>query len=271
MSLLSDISIEKLCVAPTHVTEVPADPNKMTKLPGGGFASTLLHTDRTPVTRETTEEERAAFRPMIAPFNREKVRYACALDAFDNSEQPYWKQQYPEGVRNHQYVPERKIISRGLSSYGYDVTLADTNLKLFTNINSSENDPKNFNGQLCLTDATIRTAEDGSRYVLIPPRSYLLGHTIEQFVMPRDVTAVCLGKSTYARVGVIVNVTPIEAGWEGQVVLEIFNSTELPTRVYVNEGICQFLFFQGDQACRESYAERGGKYQGQTGLTLAKA
>jgi dCTP deaminase len=153
-----------------------------------------------------------------------------------------------------------KVVSFGLSSFGYDVRLAPR-FKLFTNTNSAVVDPLNINDK-CFVDVIGDS-------VLIPPNSYLLGHTMESFRIPRDVQVVCLGKSTYARCGAIVNVTPIEPGFEGQVVIEISNATPLPVRVYANQGIAQFLFFQGSEPCVISYADRGGKYQGQTGIQLA--
>jgi dCTP deaminase len=161
-----------------------------------------------------------------------------------------------------------KIISKGVSSYGYDVSLTD-GIKLFTNTNASIVDPKRFD-EKCLVDADVNFDEDGAKYVVLPPNSYLLGSTIEYFQIPRNVTVVCVGKSTYARAGVIVNVTPIEAGFCGNVVIEVSNSTNLPVKVYINEGIAQFLFFESDEDCETSYADRNGKYQGQTGLTLPK-
>lgn len=166
-------------------------------------------------------------------------------------------------------VEPRRIISRGTTSYGYDVSLADE-LKLFTNLNASIIDPKRLNDD-CLVDAEVKfDADTGERYVLLPPNSYILGHTVEYFKIPRDVLVICLGKSTYARAGAIVNVTPIEPGFMGNVVIEISNSTNLPLKVYVEEGIAQFLFFRGDRPCEVSYGDRGGKYQGQTGVTLPK-
>lgn len=180
---------------------------------------------------------------MIVPFSREQIRVN------------------DDGV---------KIISKGVSSYGYDVSLSEE-FKIFTNINSSIIDPKRFDEQKCLIDATLQIDEEnGDKYVILPPNSYLLGRTNEYFHIPRDITVVCLGKSTYARVGAIVNVTPIEAGFKGNVVIEISNSTNLPLKVYANEGISQFLFFRGDVECKVSYADRCGKYMGQTGVTLAK-
>ena len=165
---------------------------------------------------------------------------------------------------------KRKVISYGLSSYGYDIRLTE-DIKLFTNVNTGEIDPLRFDEQGCLVDAEIKVTEDGARYVRIPPNSYLLGSTVEYFRIPKDIMVVCLGKSTYARCGAIVNVTPIEPGFEGAVVIEISNSTPLPMRVYIDQGIGQFLFFQGDEACDVSYADRMGKYQFQRGVTLPRA
>lgn len=221
--------------------------------------------------RDLTEEERAAFTPMITPFKPELIRHACAMDAYDNSEpfKPYYEQPRPEGVRFHQYLPERKIISHGLTSYGYDVSLARDGVKIFTDINATIIDPKRFDADKCLIDAVVHRDEDGALYVVLPPKSYMLGRTVEYFRMPRDVLAVCLGKSTYARTGIAINATPIEPGWHGNVVIEIANQTTLPCKIYLEEGISQFLFFCGPP-CKVSYDDRGGKYQGQTGVTLAK-
>lgn len=163
----------------------------------------------------------------------------------------------------------KKIISSGTTSYGYDVTLNETGLKLFSNQNSTEIDPKRFDAENCLVDPIVYTDMlTGDRYVRIPPHSYLLGVTLEYFRIPRDILAICLGKSTYARAGILINTTPIEPGFEGNVVIEIANTTPLPARVYLNEGIAQFLFMRGDRPCEVSYGDRGGKYQGQTGVQL---
>lgn len=156
---------------------------------------------------------------------------------------------------------EQKIISYGLSSFGYDVRLED-HFKLFTNTNSAIVDPLNIDDK-CFTEVR------GEGKCVIPPNSYALGHTVESFVIPRDVSVICLGKSTYARAGVIINVTPIEAGFEGQVVIEISNATPLPVIVYADMGIAQFQFFRGEP-CEISYGDRGGKYQGQSGITLSR-
>jgi dCTP deaminase len=155
----------------------------------------------------------------------------------------------------------RKIVSYGTSSYGYDIRCADE-FKIFTNINSTIVDPKNFDeksfvdfkGDVCI----------------IPPNSFALARTVEYFRIPRSVLTVCLGKSTYARCGIIVNVTPFEPEWEGHVTLEFSNTTPLPAKIYANEGVAQVLFFESDEICETSYADRGGKYQGQHGVTLPK-
>ena len=155
-----------------------------------------------------------------------------------------------------------RIVSYGTSSYGYDVRCSDE-FKIFTNINSVIVDPKafdessfiNFQGDSCV----------------IPPNSFALARTVEYFRIPRTVLTICLGKSTYARCGIIVNVTPLEPEWEGHVTLEFSNTTNLPAKIYANEGVAQMLFFESDEVCDVSYKDRGGKYQGQTGVTLPKA
>ncbi len=152
-------------------------------------------------------------------------------------------------------------ISYGLSSYGYDARIAPE-FMIFTNIDSAIVDPKNFT-----TDSFVKRDTD---VCIIPPNSFVLGRTVEYFKIPKDVLVVCLGKSTYARCGLIVNVTPLEPGWEGHVTLEISNTTPLPAKVYANEGICQFLFFEGNEPCEVTYADRAGKYMGQEGVTLPK-
>jgi dCTP deaminase len=166
---------------------------------------------------------------MISPFNEKQVR---------------------EGV-----------ISYGLSSYGYDLRVADE-FKIFTNVNSSIVDPKRFDNKSFVdvqTDCCI-----------VPPNSFALARSVEYFKIPRDVLTICVGKSTYARCGVIVNVTPFEPEWEGFVTLEISNTTPLPAKIYANEGLCQILFFQSDEPCETSYKDKKGKYQGQKGIVLPK-
>ncbi len=172
----------------------------------------------------------------------------------------------PELLRE---VNGNKIISAGASSYGYDMRLADDGFRVFSSIHCSEIDPKHFDEQ-SLVEPDLKTADDGAKYYLLPPHHYGLGVTVETFKMPRNVTGIALGKSTYARAGLLVNTTPLEAGWTGRLVVEIANLANLPLRVYVNEGIGQILFFESDEDCAVSYSDRGGKYQNQQGLTYAK-
>nr|WP_321986612.1 dCTP deaminase [uncultured Lichenicoccus sp.] len=153
------------------------------------------------------------------------------------------------------------VISYGLSSYGYDARVSDQ-FKIFTNVDSAIIDPKDFRPD-SFVDRTTPVC-------IIPPNSFALAHTIEYFRVPRDVLVVCLGKSTYARCGIIVNVTPLEPEWEGQVTIEISNTTPLPARIYANEGICQFLFLQGAGPCEVSYADRNGKYMRQRGVAIPR-
>lgn len=175
------------------------------------------------------------FVPMIAPFEPKNIRFA--------------------------ETSGDKILSYGTSSFGYDVTLQD-DFRIFTNINSTIIDPLNFD-EKCLQ-------EFKGDVCIIPPNSYILAVTREYFNIPRNVMVICVGKSTYARCGAIVNVTPIEPGFSGHVVIEISNATSLPMKVYANQGIAQFMFFESDEECEISYADKAGKYQGQTGVTLAK-
>ena len=153
------------------------------------------------------------------------------------------------------------VISYGLSSYGYDARCADA-FKVFTNVDSAIVDPKNF--------APDSFVDRTGPICTIPPNSFALTHTVEYFRVPRDILVVCLGKSTYARCGIIVNVTPLEPGWEGHVTLEFSNTTPLPAKIYANEGACQFIFLRGESVCETSYRDRSGKYQGQRGVTLPK-
>ncbi len=156
----------------------------------------------------------------------------------------------------------KKIISYGTSSYGYDVRCSNE-FKIFTNINSAIVDPKNFDD-----DSFVDVTSD---VCIIPPNSFALARTIEYFKIPRNVLTVCLGKSTYARCGIIVNVTPLEPEWEGQVTLEFSNTTPLPAKIYANEGVAQMLFFESDEVCETSYRDRNGKYQGQLGVVTPRA
>jgi len=153
------------------------------------------------------------------------------------------------------------VISYGLSSFGYDLRVADE-FKIFTNVNSAIVDPKKFDER-----SFVALRADS---IMVPPNSFALARSVEYFKIPRDVLTICVGKSTYARCGIIVNVTPFEPEWEGFVTLEISNTTPLPAKIYANEGLCQILFFQGDEPCQVSYKDKAGKYQKQTGIVLPK-
>lgn len=151
------------------------------------------------------------------------------------------------------------VLSYGVSSYGYDARIAN-DFKFFTNINNALVDPKAFS-----QDAFVEKQCD---VCIIPPNSFVLGRTVEYFKIPKDVLVICLGKSTYARCGVIINVTPLEPEWEGFVTLELSNTTPMPVKIYANEGVCQFLFFKADEICETSYKDRKGKYMNQNGIVL---
>jgi dCTP deaminase len=186
-----------------------------------------------------TDEQKAQFKPMIEPFESGQVR--TMTDRFPSS-------------TGEDDVP-RKIVSYGTSSYGYDLRCGNK-FKIFTNINSTVIDPKNF-------DEKSFVDFEGD-VCIIPPNSFALASSVEYFRIPRDVLTVCLGKSTYARCGIIVNVTPFEPEWEGYVTLEFSNTTPLPAKIYANEGVAQVLFFQGDEVCETSYKDRAGKYMNQS-------
>ena len=189
-----------------------------------------------------------SFKPMIEPFEGGQVRV---------------KKPYSAEFDTDLLLNRGKIISYGTSSYGYDVRCAPE-FKIFTNINSAIVDPKNF-------DERAFVGFSGDRCI-IPPNSFILARSVEYLRIPRDVLVVCVGKSTYARVGIVCNVTPLEPEWEGHITLEFSNTTNLPAVMYANEGCAQLLFFQADSndICETSYADRGGKYQGQTGVTLPR-
>lgn len=194
----------------------------------------------------------------IAELCGENLLYPGATHLLKPNIEPMISPFVPNAVREED---GKKIISYGLSGYGYDVRLANT-FKIFSNLKNSLIDPLNPDDN-CYHD------HEGD-YCIIPPNSYALGHTIETFDIPKDVMVVCVGKSTYARLGAIVNVTPIEPGFKGSVVIEVSNSTNLPLKIYANMGISQFLFFRGDRECLVSYADKLGKYMNQKGLTTAR-
>lgn len=252
MSILSDRQIRELCIAPTErldedryfaelakATSVQALPHFTDPAEPARRRRELERKLRAECMIPLSEEEIAQFKPMIAPFIPNQIREAGG----------------------------NRIISMGTTSYGYDVSLSEE-FQIFTNVNGAFIDPKRPNPKT-LVVAEVRTDEHGDRFVWLPPNSYLLGRTIEYFNIPRNIVAVCVGKSTYARAGVQVNVTPIEPGFQGHVVIEISNGTSLPVKIYANEGISQFMFHQGTEDCETSYADRGGKYQGQRGIVHA--
>lgn len=267
MSVLSDNQIAQLCKPYTFMVEssrnqpalpgIPEEPEKFfptdrseeeikawienkTLFVLGDGSNSGAHSAKS--YRPLTEEERVKYSSskMIYPFLQKSVK----LNDQGN-----------------------KALSFGLGSYGYDVRL-DKHFKIFSNLNGGVIDPKRLDNNT-MVDVEAKKDEYGDDYVILPPHSYLLGSTIETFNIPRDVICIALGKSTAARVGLIVNVTPIEPGFQGRVVIEIANSTSLPIKVYANEGIAQFVFFRGTEPCKVSYADKEGKYQGQSGLQMA--
>lgn len=239
MSIKSDKWIKRMCAEPTHVLEyedrnvlwTPSSPAAMTLAELGSGAKNI---------RQSVPEDMVDWKPMIEPFVPKLVR----------------------NINDSDIDLTERAISFGVSSYGYDVRVADE-FKIFTNINNQVIDPKNFNDKIFV--------DHKGPTCIIPPNSFALARTVEYFRIPRNVLTICLGKSTYARCGIIVNVTPLEPEWEGHVVLEFSNTTTLPAIIYANEGVAQFLFFESDEECEVSYKDRGGKYMGQTGITLPKA
>lgn len=236
MSIKSDRWIATRSTPPTHILQTVHGQNPQFAWEGITHTKEQLQSfkDRYMATEVSHEDlQKEGWSPMIEPFERHQVRES-------------------EGGR---------VISYGTSSYGYDVRCADE-FKVFTNINSTIIDPKNFD-----TKSFVDVKSD---VCIIPPNSFALARTVEYFRIPRDVLTICLGKSTYARCGIIVNVTPLEPEWEGHVTLEFSNTTNLPAKIYANEGVAQMLFFQSDEDCETSYADRDGKYQGQRGVTIPK-
>jgi dCTP deaminase len=206
--------------------------------------------------------------PMISPFLAAQESFVERpltdmekMEHYSDSTAGIWPAGSSVVDSDHGLVLRQKVISSGVSSYGYDVKCADE-FKIFTNINNSLIDPKNF-------DPKIFVDHKGPTCI-IPPNSFALARTVEWFRIPRNVLTVCLGKSTYARCGIIVNVTPLEPEWEGHVTLEFSNTTNLPAIIYANEGVAQMLFFESDEQCLTTYKDRGGKYQGQSGVVVPR-
>lgn len=197
--------------------------------------------------------------------NDDEIRALSAEGALPGIMPDHWiREQSINHGMIEPFVEKQKgdgIISYGLSSYGYD-SRCSNEFKIFTNVDNAIVDPKNFSEKSFVDRETD--------VCIIPPNSFVLTRSVEYFRIPKDVLVICLGKSTYARCGLIVNVTPLEPGWEGHVTLEISNSTPLPAKIYANEGVAQFLFFKGSSACEVNYADRAGKYMNQTGVTLPR-
>lgn len=214
-----------------------------------------------PYARPLSEDCLPDWKPMIEGFHAEPVRYVDKTTG-----EPV---KLTDGVEPDDTV--RKVISYGTSSYGYDVRLASDleHIRIFTNVYEPEIDPKRMK-PTNFGKPVIKVDEDGAQYVMIPPHSYIQGPTMEYFRIPRDILVIVLGKSTYARSALICNVTPIEPEFEGEVVIEVANTSNSPVRCYLEEGIAQFVFCQGDSDLIRSYKDKLGKYQGQRGLTLAK-
>lgn len=287
MTILADHEITNLCVLPKfkvderkyHILE------NQTPVPSIHYPDLETRVQAMTARREKiramcqeplTEEDVATFRPMIDPFLSQSVRETTSpkitvLEPTAPNEMSM-TDTIIKGLDTTMSLQvkknTRRILSKGLTSYGYDISLSNE-FKLFSNINSSIIDPKRFDNN-CLVDAAVLKNEEGDSYVILPPNSYLLGKTVEYFRMPEDVLGICVGKSTYARAGIAINVTPLEPGWEGNLVVEIANQTNLPAMIYVDEGIAQLLFLRGSSRCTTSYADRKGKYMGQDTIVLPK-
>lgn len=264
----SDNWIRQMCQVPTHaflkqngvidLISEPFSPHQRRVQAASDARKALLSCT---IVGSEERENKELFEPLI-----ETIYNLDHDDPDHRNWQPMIEPFLPESIK----VCENghKAISSGVSSYGYDVRLSD-DLNIFTNVNSMMIDPYEID-EKCYVKAEIRRDQKGRKYAILPPNSFLLGHTIEYFRIPVDVLVVALGKSTWARAGVGVTITPIEPGFEGQVVIEVANFTNLPVKIYVEVGISQFLFFQSDERCQTSYADRSGKYQGQTGITMPK-
>jgi dCTP deaminase len=255
--------IRRKSMPPTHLITVVVDGRRTEQLAWEGNTHTVDQLrdleNRLWAHRLTPAQVlELGFKPMIEPFEAGQVRrmapdkFNNMLDEMDDAQATMFQLDNPNAD---------KIISYGTSSYGYDVRCGNK-FKIFTNINSSIVDPKNFDDK-CFVDY------EGD-VCIIPPNSFVLAKTVEYFRIPRNVLTICLGKSTYARCGIIVNVTPLEPEWEGEVTLEFSNTTNLPAKIYANEGVAQMLFLESDEECETSYADRDGKYQHQRGVVVPR-
>lgn len=273
MSIKPDLWIRRKSTPPTHALYVRPGSSDIKELAWEGNTHTVeqledLERRFWAVRLKDTDPLVRDFKPMIEPFESGQVRHKTP-DTFEEFvsklrlDKASLLNRTPTLLRRNydayliEFAKDSKVISYGTSSYGYDVRCADE-FKIFTNINSSVIDPKNFDPQ-CFVDFK-------GDVCIIPPNSFVLARTVEHFRIPRNVLTVCLGKSTYARTGIVVNVTPLEPEWEGFVTLEFSNTTTLPAKIYANEGVAQMLFFESDEDCETSYKERGGKYQSQVGV-----
>lgn len=256
MSIMSDRWIKRQCQTPARwgIVQQHSGRFNVERSICGENDAAMLRGQGEEVRRATDEEvwEYEGHKPMIYPFEPKQVRYRALPSVLGQS-----VELRGQGLTGEDGARQEKIISYGTSSYGYDIRCADE-FKVFTNVHSTIVDPKNFDPK-----SFVEFKGDSC---IIPPNSFALARTVEYFRIPRDVLTVCLGKSTYARCGIIVNVTPFEPEWEGYVTLEFSNTTPLPAKIYANEGCAQVLFFKGDEPCEVSYKDRGGKYQGQSGV-----
>lgn len=269
MSVMNDKWIIEQCTHPTHTLHHPHEIGASFIQPPYSDEELFAINNWDPVAcREKIMDQIWAkpistsdFKPMIYPFSAEQVRY---VDIATGEPVVVAKGDTPPAT-------VRRILSYGTSSYGYDVRLADDpdEITVFTNVYEAEIDPKRMK-ESNFAKPGIHIDEDGAKYILIPAQSYVQGPTVEYFNVPDDVLIIVVGKSTLARSGLCANVTPIEPGFSGQVVVEIANLTSSPVRCYLNEGICQFVIIKGNERCLTSYADRGGKYQGQINNTYAK-
>jgi dCTP deaminase len=257
MSILSDTEIKARCVHSgyTHIIDyVEPSPHAI----GHGDCS---FDGKREYDRPATEEELAAFRPMITPFTDGQVR-----EEMGSITKPMGSVGGIPQMVTIPTGPSRRLISYGLDSQGYDVRLGE-DVKVFNNVIAGVVDPKRFDAQF-LAKATVLTDEDGGRYIVMPPHSCALGVAIEKFRMPSNVSGICLGKTTYARCGIVVNPTIIKPGFEGDLVLEFSNTMSLPARLYINEGAASIVFFHSAVTPAKAYSELGGLYQGQQGVQL---
>jgi dCTP deaminase len=256
MSIKSDNWIRRMCTVPDIHAVYELDGVPFRKVPLLRHGKYLINRDTGSLVdsasggfsgpdrfEELTAEEKAKYLPMISPFEAGQVKTKIALGELQHF-----------GLHAHTPIYDEKIVSYGTSSYGYDLRCSNK-FKIFTNVNTTVVDPKNFDEKSFVDfEGDVCT---------IPPNSFALASSVEYLRIPRNILTICLGKSTYARCGIIVNVTPLEPEWEGHVTLEFSNTTPLPAKIYANEGVAQVLFLQADETCETSYKDRAGKYMGQ--------